>query len=216
MIVTIDGPAGAGKSTVARALAQRLGFQYLDTGAMYRAVALAALRRGHDWNRPTELAALARRLRIELSGNRICLDGEDVTDAVRTMEVTAITHYSADNPEVRAHLVALQQALAQRQNVVTEGRDQGTVAFPNARCKIYLTASAEERARRRVGELTARGEPADFAEILTAQRLRDQRDSARSVGPLRRADDAVEVCTDGLSIDQVVDRLEELVRQCMP
>lgn len=212
MIVTIDGPAGAGKSTVARALAQRLGFQYLDTGAMYRAVALAALRRGHDWNRPAEMAALARQLRIEVSGSRIFLDGEDVTDAVRSSEVTAVTRYSADNPEVRTHLVALQQRLAQSRDVVTEGRDQGTVAFPSAECKIYLTASAEERARRRVGDLQARGEQANLHDVLTAQQARDQRDAARSVGPLCPAADAREVCTDGLSIDQVVERLEELVR----
>ena len=141
MIVTIDGPAGAGKSTVARALARRLGFRFLDTGAMYRAVALAGMRRGLDWDLPDDLARLARKLDIHVAGERILLDGEDVTEAVRTSEVTAVTRYAADNPQVREHLVELQRALAAADNVVTEGRDQGTVAFPDAECKIFLTAS---------------------------------------------------------------------------
>ena len=154
MIITIDGPAGAGKSTVARALARRLGFRFLDTGAMYRAVALAGMRRGLDWDVPDDLARLARKLDLKVVGERIfLLDGEDVTEAVRTSEVTAVTRYAADNPEVRAHLVELQRALAGNDNIVTEGRDQGTVAFPDAECKVFLTASPEERARRRWRDL---------------------------------------------------------------
>ena len=149
MIITIDGPAGAGKSTVARALARRLGFRFLDTGAMYRAVALAALRRGLDWDAPDDLARLARKLDIRMVSERILLDGEDVTEAVRTSDVTAVTRYAADNPQVREFLVELQRKLAGTDNVVTEGRDQGTVAFPHAECKIFLTASREERWCRR-------------------------------------------------------------------
>ena len=211
MIVTIDGPAGAGKSTVARALAQRLGFQYLDTGAMYRAVALAALRRGLPWNPPERLAELARTLKMEIDGNRIYLDGADVTDAVRSSEVTAVTHYSADNPQVRSHLVAFQQSLARSRSVVTEGRDQGTVAFPHAECKVFLTASPLERARRRLADLQARGELTTLEQVLADQEKRDRRDASRTVGPLRPADDAIEVSTDGLSIQQVLDRLETIV-----
>jgi cytidylate kinase len=216
MIVTIDGPAGAGKSTVARALARRLGFQYLDTGAMYRAVALAAMRRELDWDEADELAQLARTLDIELSGPRILLDGEDVTQIVRSTEVTAVTRYAADNPQVREHLVALQRAIAGQRNVVTEGRDQGTVAFPTAECKIYLTASPEERARRRQQDLAQRGETVSLEQVRADQQRRDVQDAARPVGPMKPAADAVEVLTDGLSIEQVVDRLEELVRSRCP
>ena len=169
MIVTIDGPAGAGKSTVARALARRLGYCYLDTGAMYRAVALAGLRAGVDWNRPEQLAELVATLDLRVSGERIYLQGEDVTDAVRTQAVTSVTRYAANHPQVRAHLVLLQRAVAAGQDMVTEGRDQGTVVFPRAECKIFLTASPEERARRRQRDLQQRGEPATLQQILAAQ-----------------------------------------------
>lgn len=213
MIVTIDGPAGAGKSTVAQALARRLGYQYLDTGAMYRAVALAALRRGLDFEDPQGIAQLAEQLQIEVSGPQIFLDGEQVTEAVRSSEVTAVTRFAAGNPQVRARLVALQQAIGAQRDIVTEGRDQGTVVFPEAQCKIYLTASAGERARRRMEELRQRGEPATFDAVLSAQERRDRDDLSRAVGPLRPAADAIEVVTDGMSIDAVVDALEALVRE---
>jgi cytidylate kinase len=212
MIVTIDGPAGAGKSTVARALARRLGYQYLDTGAMYRAVALAALRRQLDFDNGSRMAELARQLTIEVSGSRISVDGEDVTEAVRGREVTAVTHYAADNPQVRQHLVGLQRAIGAARDIVTEGRDQGTVVFPEAECKIYLTASPVERARRRLLEIQRRGEAATFEQVLADQQRRDHKDSSRAVGPLRPATDAIEVVTDALPIETVVDRLESLVR----
>jgi CMP/dCMP kinase len=211
VIITIDGPAGAGKSTVARALAQRLGFRFLDTGAMYRAVALAALRRGLDWDAPDDLARLARKLDIRVLGQRIVLDGEDVTEAVRTSEVTAVTRYAADNPQVREILVELQRKLGGKDNVVTEGRDQGTVAFPAAECKIFLTASPIERARRRLRDLQSQGEPVTLEQVLAAQQRRDREDASRDVGPLVPAADAVEVCTDGLSLEEVVDRLQSLI-----
>jgi len=212
MIVTIDGPAGAGKSTVARALAERLGYQYLDTGAMYRAVALAGMRRGLNWEEPQAMVELCGQVRIEMDGPRVLLDGEDVSQEIRSSAVTAVTRYAADNPGVRARLVDMQREIAGRRDVVTEGRDQGTVVFPDARCKIFLSATPAERARRRVHDLRQRGEQAAFAQVLDEQQRRDHRDSSREVGPLRRADDAVEVLTDGLSITEVVDRLETLVR----
>ena len=213
MIITIDGPAGAGKSTVARTLARRLGFRFLDTGAMYRAVALAGKRRGLDWDVPDDLARLARKLDIRFVDDRLLLDGEDVTNAVRTSEVTAVTRYAADNPQVREHLVELQRALADGHDVVTEGRDQGTIAFPNADCKIFLTASPAERARRRLSDLQSQGEPVTFKQVLAAQERRDREDADRPVGPLVPAADAVEVYTDGLTFEQVVEKLESLVRQ---
>lgn len=213
MIVTIDGPAGAGKSTVAKALAQRLGFAYLDTGAMYRAVAFAALQRGIDWTQPDALAELVQHLHIDFQNDRLFLDGVDVSEAIRDWKITQFTPYVADNPQVRTRLIELQRRWALGRNVVTEGRDQGTLVFPEAECKIFLTASPEERARRRMEELRRRGESASFEEVLAAQERRDQEDASRSFGRLVPAPDAIEVSTDGLSVDQVVDRLEALVQQ---
>jgi len=211
MIITIDGPAGAGKSTVAKALARRLAFRFLDTGAMYRAVALAGLRQGLDWDVPEDFARLARKLNIKVAGDSIYLNGEDVTDSVRASEVTAVTRYAADNPRIREHLVKLQRAVAHGDNIVAEGRDQGTVVFPKAECKIFLTASPEERARRRLRDLESQGEPVTLEQVLTAQERRDREDASRAVGPLAPAPDAVDVCTDGMTLEEVVDRLENLV-----
>ena len=216
MIVTIDGPAGAGKSTIARALSERLGFRFLDTGAMYRAVAWAALDRGHPWDQPERLVDLAASLSLDVGDARVAVDGRDVTQESRTPEVTSATHFAANNPGVRAILVELQRNLANDDDFVTEGRDQGTVVFPHAECKIYLTASPEERARRRAEELAARGQPTTVEEVLRAQNMRDASDAGRAVGPMVAADDAVEVSTDGLTPTEVLDRLEALVREKMP
>ncbi len=211
VVITIDGPAGAGKSSTARALAERLGFRFLDTGAMYRAVALAALRRGLDWNDPAALAELCNRTSIELRGDRILLDGEDVSDEIRTLAVTAAVRYAADNQHVRRRMIELQRGEAEGQNVVTEGRDQGTLAFPDAACKIFLTASPQERAERRLRQLRARGEQVSLQQVLDEQNERDRRDGQRPFGGLAAAPDAVDVSTDGLTQDEVVDRLARLV-----
>jgi cytidylate kinase len=213
MIITIDGPAGAGKSTVAKALARRLGFRYLDTGSMYRAVALAGCRRGVDWQKPEQLAEVARQVRLEVEGDRIFLDGEDVTEAVRTSEITAVTRFSADNPQIRQRLVELQRQAAEQGDVITEGRDQGTVVFPCADFKFFLTASPEQRAARRQGDLVAQGESRPLPEILADINRRDLQDATRPVGPLLQADDAIEVDTDRKTVEEVVDLLERVVRR---
>ncbi len=212
MIVTLDGPAGAGKSSVARALAARLGFRFLDTGAMYRAVAWAALQRQLDWNDSDALDQLTRELDIQVTEDQVLLDGQDVTQIIRTMEVTNVIHHVADSPRVRGQLVEIQREIAASGDFVTEGRDQGTVAFPDAECKIFLTASPLERARRRMGDLTKRGENLTMEEVLSKQNARDQRDRSRAVGALVAADDAIRFDTSNMELEEVVDQLEEIVR----
>ncbi len=212
MIVTIDGPAGAGKSSAARGLAERLGFEFLDTGAMYRAVALAAMRAGLDWSQPQQMAKLARRLTIDIRPHQVLLGGQDVSSEIRTSAVTAVTRYAADNPQVRENLVQRQRQLASGGNYVTEGRDQGTVVFPDAECKIFLTATAAERARRRHADLLSKGEQISLGEVLDAQQARDRQDQNREVGALIAAPGAVTVTTDRMTARQVVDHLEQLVR----
>ena len=212
MIVTIDGPAGAGKSSVARQLANVLGFQFLDTGAMYRCVVLAALDAGIDLTDQVAMADIASEMKFSTDGDQILLNGQDVTAAIRTQEVTTSIHYAADNPQIRNILVRLQQDFASDVDVVTEGRDQGTVAFPNAECKIFLTASPVERARRRQEQLRQQGEQVELEVILQSQQTRDEQDEARELGGLHAAVDAVHVVTDGMKQFEVVEHLERLVR----
>ena len=212
MIITIDGPAGAGKSTVAKQLALRLEYEYLDTGAIYRAVALLGLRSQVDWNTPEQLVELTRSARIEANNGRTFLNGEDVTDQLRSVEVTEHTKYAADHPKIRHILVPIQQAIAAKivaggGGIVTEGRDQGTAVFPDADRKIFLTATPQERARRRVEELSARGESADYQETLDRINARDARDRARTVGPLTEPKDAFICETDNRTAEQVVEKL---------
>ncbi len=226
-IVAIDGPAGAGKSTTARALARRLGFVYLDTGAIYRTAALAAMRDpwlrsrlGHagertalDEETEAALGRLARGLdlRFEGGGRRVLLGGEDVSEVIRTAEVSDLASRIAAVPAVRAGVLDLQRRLAAGGGVVAEGRDLGTVVFPDAEVKIFLTADLECRTRRRAAERASRGDAADPARVRAEIESRDRRDAGREVAPLRPAPDAVLVDTSPLGIDQVVDRLEEIV-----
>jgi cytidylate kinase len=201
MVVAIDGPAGAGKSTVARAAAKALGFTYLDSGAMYRAVGLATLRHGGAASEQAES------LDIEL-GERVVVDGEDVTEALRAPEVSEAASRVATNGKVRAALVRKQRELLAGGDWVAEGRDIGTVVAPDAAVKVYLTASPEERARRRAEELSA-----DVETVLRDQALRDAQDSSREHSPLEMASGAVELDTTGLSVDEVVERIAALVRE---
>lgn len=216
MIVTIDGPAGAGKSSAARALARRLGFRFLDTGAMYRAVTLAALRAGVDLEDQRALEGIAASLELRLENDRVLLDGEDVTQAIRTFEVTTATRHAADAPGVRGRLVEWQRRLAEDTDVVAEGRDQSTVVFPDAECKVFLTASEGVRAERRYLDLVKRGEHVSREEVLDKQRVRDERDCSRPVGALIKADDAIEVSTDGLTPEEVVEELLSIVESRRP
>lgn len=213
MVVTIDGPAGAGKSTVARELARRLGFEHLDTGAMYRCVALAAMRRGISPGDQSGLSRLLEETEIFLESDRVLLNGEDVTWAIRAPEITTLSRAVADSPQVRQHLNRLQRQIAQGRNIVTEGRDQGTVVFPEAECKFFLTADPGERARRRWLDLQAQGRSLSLEEVLREQRERDARDASRAIAPLRPAEDAILIDSTGLSVDQVVGRMEEIVRR---
>ena len=212
-VVTIDGPAGAGKSSVARLLAARLGWRILDTGAMYRAVALAALRRGLDLRSETALGDLVERIEVVVGPDEVYLDGAVVTADIRSPEVTHLTRHAADCPAVRRRLVAWQRAYAAAErDVVTEGRDQGTIVFPDALRKFFLTANDQERARRRQAERAERGDRTPLAETLRQVRDRDAGDQARAIAPLIAADDATHIDSTGLTLDQVVDLMERAVR----
>jgi len=214
MIVTIDGPAGAGKSSAAKGLAQRLGFDFLDTGAMYRAVTLAALRAQIDRADQEALARILAGLHLDMPPGRVILNGEDITGLIRTAEVTAASGAIASSAVVRRQLVAMQRRIAAGRNVVCEGRDQGTVVFPDAACKFFLVADPVERARRRQREMAVRGESVSWQNVLEAQQARDRRDAARDLAPMVPAVDALQLDTTHLSLDEVIDRLESEVRRC--
>jgi cytidylate kinase len=216
MIVTLDGPAGAGKSTAARALAARLGWCYLDTGAMYRTVALVALERGIALEDAAVLAELAGSLAIDFRAGRVLLGDRDVSAEIRTERITRATRPVADAPPVRAAMKQLQRRLAEGRDVVTEGRDQGSEVFPWAEVKVFLTASADERARRRHLEEESRGLATSLESVRAAQARRDEGDRVRPVGAMQPAADAVILETDGLSAADVVDRLAALVAEKRP
>lgn len=207
-IIAIDGPSGAGKSTLSKLLAKELGFVNLDTGAMYRCVALAASRRGIDPDDHAALGALARTLRIEFlrggAGERVLLDGEDVSTAIRTPAVSLLTSKVSAVAGVRAALVELQRQLGAFGGVVLEGRDIGTVVFPEAEVKFFLVATARERGRRRYEELRAKGLMVDLEQTIAEVEARDAADSAREHAPLLQAADAVAIDTTGVAIEQVL------------
>ena len=212
VVVAIDGPAGAGKSTIAKRLAERLGFIYIDTGAMYRAVALWALRQGVEMSDMHRMEQLALAAEIELAPGRIRLNREDVTEAIRTLEVANGASKVAVIPGVRRAMVAKQRAIGERSSVVMEGRDIGTVVFPDADVKIYLDAQPEERVRRRFQEERAKGGSVAESALAEQMKERDRRDSARADSPLAQAPDAIYLDTTPLSIEEVEEAILKIVR----
>lgn len=215
MIVAIDGPAGAGKSTVARAVADALGFRYLDTGALYRAVTVAAHRREIDPADVAPLARLAAETDMNEDGSRLTVAGQDVTDALRDPAASAAVSVVAAHPQVRAALIPIQKQWARSGDVVVEGRDIGTTVFPGAQVKLFLTADANERAKRRAAQLGS-NDPAEIDRIAQSISERDRVDSSRSTSPLTRADDAVLIDTSDMPFDEVVGRIVEIVREASP
>ena len=215
--VAIDGPAGAGKSSVAKAAAQELGFVYVDTGAIYRTIALYVLRQGVDPHQASAVEALLPQVQVSLEytqqGQKMLLNGEDVTALIRTPEVSMATSACSAIPAVRAYLLPLQRDLAAENNVLMDGRDIGTVVLPHAQLKVFLTASPEERARRRVAQLEKAGQQADYASILRDIQQRDYQDSHRETAPLRPAEDAVLLDNSSYTFEESVRRLVALVRE---
>lgn len=217
--IAIDGPAGAGKSTIAKQAAKELGFLYVDTGAMYRAIALGLLRRGTDITSASELAEALTGIEVGLGYEdgvqQVYLNGENVSSLIRTEQVGNMASNSSAKPEVRAKLTELQRGIARRENVLMDGRDIGTVILPEAQLKIYLTASVETRAERRYQELTAKGEVCSLEQIAADIRERDYRDMHRDVAPLRQAEDAVLVDSSCMSITEVTEKITALARERM-
>ncbi|MBF0484733.1 MAG: (d)CMP kinase [Candidatus Omnitrophica bacterium] len=214
-VIAMDGPAGAGKSTVAKRLAKELGFAFLDTGAMYRSIALKALREKINMEDEDVLVVLAKRTNLDLkdapNGVQVIMDGEDVSKEIRTLEVTNNTFYVARAGKVREILVEWQRQIAGRRSIVTEGRDVTTVVFPNATHKFYMDASVEERTQRRYKELKDKGQDVDIDQLRKEIEERDHKDFSRKVGPLRRAEDAVYIDSSKLSIDEVVETLRRYI-----
>ncbi len=217
--IAIDGPAGAGKSTVARTVAKKLGFIYLDTGAMYRAITLAALRRNEDLHDDELLEKLTLSVKLDIKNeegggeNVIFLDGEDVSQAIRSPQVSRNVSYVASSPRVRRIMAGLQRRFGSRGRVVMDGRDIGTHVMPDAEYKFFLTASLQERARRRMTELAAKGESIPLPSMMEEIAARDKIDSERECAPLRAAVDAIHIDTTELTIDQVIEAVIERVRQ---
>ena len=217
LVITLDGPAGAGKSTVAKALAVKLGISYLDTGAMYRALTLKALRLKMDLTDEEAFSMLARNTSITFKempdgSLNITLDGEDVSVAIRAPEVTNNTFYAARTPGVRTLMVGWQRAIGESRSIVTDGRDQGTVVFKDARYKFYLDADVEERVHRRYKELVAAGKTVDLDQLRLDLKERDHKDFTRTVGPLKKAPDAIIIDSTGMSVDAVASKIMKLIQ----
>lgn len=216
IVVAIDGPAGAGKSTIAKLVAEKLGYAYIDTGAMYRSVALKFLQTGKEFDEAF-ISQLAQTMIIEFkpeaSVNRVFVDGVEVTDAIRSAEVTANVSRVAAIGDVREAMVAQQRRMGESGGVLMDGRDIGTVVFPNAQLKIFLTASVEERALRRYKELVAKGQDVDLAQLKKDIASRDKQDSERAISPLRQAEDALLLDTSDMNIEQVTAKILQLVEE---
>jgi len=213
MIITIDGPAGAGKSTVSRGLARRLDFEFLDTGAMYRAVAWACLQRQINLDDSEKTTAVAGSLSLEVTEHSIHCNSQNVTKAIRSAEVTHGASIVAAIPGVRTEMVRLQRESANGRNFVTEGRDQGSVVFPDAECKFFVTASPRTRAERRKQELEKRGQSCDLEDVLAQIIERDERDRTRAIAPLIKPEDAIAIDSSGITATEVIDRLEAIARE---
>lgn len=217
--VAIDGPAGAGKSTIARAAAAQLGFVYVDTGALYRTIGLAVCRRGIDGTDVPGILATLSEIQVGLTyqdgAQHVLLDGEDVSDAIRTPQISTYASQVSSVPEVRAYLLDLQRDLARRQSVIMDGRDIGTVILPDAKVKIFLTASPEKRAARRCAELREKGQDVTVEGILADMERRDALDASRAVAPLKQAEDAVLVDTSDLTLEQSIEAVLTVIRDKM-
>lgn len=216
MIVTIDGPAASGKGTVAKGIAARLGFEYLDTGAMYRAIALAAIRRNIACDDRSGVAAFLPEITLEMPPGLVILNGEDVTEQIRAPELSQGASKVGSIPAVRAFLVPQQRQIAAGRNIICEGRDQGTVVFPDAPVKFFVTADVRARAERRYLQFKEQGIQTTLEREIAELKERDKRDSEREVGPLREPPDAIHIDTTHMTPDEVLNRLEREIRKCLP
>ena len=205
MRIAIDGPAGAGKSTLAKGIAAKLNIDYIDTGAMYRAIALKLIRTGTDYNDADALAKMLESTDVDFSGGKIYLDGEDVSGLIRTPEISALASPSSAVPAIRYKLTALQQAMGERKSLVMDGRDIGTVVFPDAEYKFFIVASDDERAKRRYAELLEKGENVNLETVKADMQKRDLQDSTRKFRPLKKAEDAIEINNSGNTIEETLD-----------
>ena len=212
-IVAVDGPAGSGKSTISKLVAEKYKLTYLDTGAMYRMVAFYSLEKGVDLDSPSEVELMLENIKIDIEGDKFILNGIDVSQEIRTPRVTSVVSKTASIKAVREKLVELQREIGNGKRVILDGRDIGTVVFPDAHLKVFLVASPEERAKRRLKEYEEKGIESDYESVLGSIKERDHIDSTREESPLKKADDAIEVDTSFLSIEEVSNKISALIRE---